>query len=335
MYNIVEVPIETLNHDEFSDFRSKTIFTTEDWIAFIKEDSKAKPIILRIEEDNRLIGYFSSLEVTKFGIRIIGSPFSGWSTCFMGFDVVEGINKLDLIKPVRDFLFKEKRAALIEIIDRDIDCSEAEAQGYCVSEDQTLEVNVARSDEELFKIFKTDARNYIRQFERRGATIEQAEPDDEFAEDYYNQLIDVFAKQGLVPTYSLEKVKCLLRHLAGKGKVLCLRVRDETGISIATSIFLGYNSKFFFWGGASYRSGQHYRPNEYMIWTAIKYWRDKGMQTFDMVGVRDYKRKFGSQEVSYAHISIPRFRLLLTMRDFAKWCYFKMIKVKGKLLKRV
>lgn len=334
MYNITEVPVDKLNNEEFNNFRSKTLFTTVDWISFVEEDSKAKPIILKIEKDGVLVGYFSSLEVNKFGVKIIGSPFSGWSTCFMGFDVYEGVNKLDLVEPVSRYLFKEKKALLVEIIDRDIKCEEAKSYGYRVSRDNTLEVEIDKTDEELFKVFKTDARNFIRQFERRGATIEYAIPDDAFAEDYYNQLIDVFAKQGLVPTYSLEKVKCLLRHLKNEENILCLRVRDPEGNCIATSIFLGYNRKFFFWGGASYRSGQHYRPNEYMIWTAIRFWRDKGIEVFDMVGVRDYKRKFGSHEVEYAHISIPKYSCLLILRDTAKWCYFSMLKIKGKLLKR-
>ena len=334
-YKVTEISAEHLNENEYGNLPGKSIFTTPEWLSFIQEDSGVEPLFLRITRDGKLVGYFTAMIQMSFGFRVVGSPFSGWSTCYMGFDLADPeVNKLDLIPSVAEYLFKVKKAHLIEIADRDITVEDARARGYDTGISDTLELEIDRTDEALFKVFKTDCRNFIRQFERRGAVLEYAQADDTFAQEYYAQLQDVFAKQGLVPTYSLEKVKCLLRNLKNSGNVLCLRVRDPEGSCIATSIFPGYNGKFFFWGGASYRSGQHYRPNEYMLWTAIRYWRDKGFTMFDMVGVRDYKRKFGSHEVQYAHISIARSQWIITLRNMAKNAFFFMLKVKGKLLKR-
>lgn len=334
-YTVTEISADALDTAEYMSLPGKSVFTTPQWLSFIREDSGVEPVYLRITKAGALVGYFTAMIQISFGFRIIASPFAGWSTCYMGFDLADpAVDKLDLIPCVADYLFKVKKAHLIEIADRDITVESAEARGYRTSVSDTLELRIDRTDEELFKVFKVDCRNFIRQFERRGATLEFAEPDDTFAQEYYTQLQDVFAKQGLVPTYSLEKVKCLLRNLRNSGNLLCLRVRDPEGSCIATSIFPGYNGKFFFWGGASYRSGQHYRPNEYMLWTAIRYWRDKGFTMFDMVGVRDYKRKFGSHEVRYAHISMARSQWIITLRNMAKKAYFFMLKVKGTLLKR-
>lgn len=333
-YRIDEIAKEDLNIQEYNSFPEKRLFTTLDWLSFVEEDSHATPFFLRITSSGEFVGYFTGMTVRKFGIKIAGSPFSGWSTCYMGFDVIPGVNRLELIPVVKEYLFKKKKALLIEIVDRNISVKEARAAGYTVGVSDTLELDINRTDEDLFKVFKTDCRNFIRQFERRGAILERAIPNDKFAEQYYEQLKDVFAKQGLVPTYSLDKVKCLMRHLSDGENVLCLRVLDPDGNCIATSIYLGYNKTFFFWGGASYRSGQHYRPNEYSIWTAIRFWRDKGYENFDMVGVRDYKKKFGSHEVTYAHITIARFSLIIKLRDLAKKAYFKGLEVKGRLLRR-
>lgn len=334
-FKITEIAKEDLDIAEYENLPGKSVFTTMGWLAFIQEDSKVEPLFLRLTQGQKLIGYFTAMIQKSFGFRIIASPFAGWSTCYMGFDLADtSVNKLDLIPCVADYLFKVKKAHLVEISDRDITVEDARTRGYITGVSDTLELEIDRTDEELFKVFKTDCRNFIRQFERRGATLEYAIPDDTFAQEYYTQLQDVFAKQGLVPTYSLEKVKCLLRNLRHSGNVLCLRVTDPEGKCIATSIFPGYNGKFFFWGGASYRSGQHYRPNEYMLWTAIRYWRDKGFTMFDMVGVRDYKRKFGSHEVQYAHISLARNGMIITLRNLAKKAFFFLLKVKGTLLKR-
>ncbi len=163
--------------------------------------------------------------------------------------------------------------------------------------------------------------------------MEIAEPNDDFAEEYYKQLENVFAKQGLVPTYSLNKVKCLFRHMKGGGNILCLLVKDPDGKAIASLIFFGYKKKFF-GGGVSYRFGQHYRLNEYMIWTAIKYWRDRWCKIFDMVGVRDYKKKFGSYTELYAKIIIPKFKILFILRNIAKNLYFILLKLKETIYRK-
>jgi hypothetical protein len=333
MYEFKQIDLTCINLNEFNGFEDKSIFTTVEWIRFVEEDSNAKPIILRILKDNMFIGYFSALMINKFGFKIIASPFSGWSTCFMGFDIIVN-NKIEILHDLKQYLFKKFKCSYIEIIDRDISIDGAKSAGFNCTPISTLELEIDRSDDELFKVFKTDCRNFIRQFERRGALLEEAIANDEFAEEYYEQLKDVFAKQGMVPTYSVEKVKKLLKHFSKTDRLLCLRVRNPEGISIASSIFFGYNNKFFFWGGASLRPYQNYRPNEYMIWYAIKYWRMRGCKVFDMVGVRDYKRKFGSVEMEYAKITISRYKILIILRNLAKEGYFFMLKMKGLMLRK-
>ncbi|MCM1060390.1 MAG: GNAT family N-acetyltransferase [Eubacterium sp.] len=333
-YFFEPVEINNLDMEEYYLPPNKSVFTTFEWIEYIKEDSGAEPIVIRITENGLFIGYFTGAVFKKFGVKIIASPFEGWSTCFMGFDLAADNERTEIIGELSSYLFKKYHCLYIEICDRFISVQEAADKGFAVLQCDTLELEIDKSDEELFKVFKTDCRNFIRQFERRGASIEIAEPNDVFAEEYYSQLEDVFAKQQLVPTYSLKKVKCLIRHMKDSGNILCLRVRNPEGKSIASSIFLGYKERFFFWGGASYRPEQHYRPNEYMIWTAIKYWRDRSCRIFDMVGVRDYKRKFGSHEESYAKIVIPKYKILFTLRNVAKRVFFLGIKIKGKLFRK-
>ena len=333
-YLFEPVEINKLNEEEYNASPKKSVFTTLEWVEYIKEDSGAEPIIIRITECGSFVGYFTGLIFRKFGVKIAASPFEGWSTCYMGLDLISGNERTEIIDELSAFIFKKYHCLYIEICDRFISVQEAADKGLTVLPQDTLELEIDKTDEELFKVFKTDCRNFIRQFERRGASIEIAEPNDDFAEEYYRQLEVVFAKQRLVPTYSLKKVKCLIRHMRDSGNILCLTVRNPEGKSIASSIFFGYKERFFFWGGASYRPEQHYRPNEYMIWTAIKYWRERGCRIFDMVGVRDYKRKFGSHEESYAKIIIPKYKILFVLRNIAKRIFFLSIKIKGKIFNK-
>lgn len=329
-YRFEEVDFSDFMETTAEQFPEKSIYTTADWYAYLQADSHVKPVVIRIFQDNCPIGYFYGGEIRKFGLKIIASPFSGWSTCWMGFEAIPGVNKLDLLPPLWNYLTCELGYFYGEVIDRDFSVDEAQRCGYHCEAFPTLDLRIDRTDEALFKVFKSDCRNFIRQFERRGASIEIAEPNDAFAEEYYDQLRDVFAKQGLTPSYSLEKVKHIMSIFGKTDKLLCLRVRAPDGRPIASSIFFGFNRKCFYWGGASYRSDQHYRPNEYMIWTAIRYWRERGCTVMDMVGDRPYKHKFGPEPVSYALIYLTKYPFLITMRNLAKKAYWLMLSMKAK-----
>lgn len=328
MYCFEIVNMDKLNIAEFNGFLSKNLFTTIEWINFIKETQNGEPIVIRITDEQKLIGYFSGLIVKKFGVKILGSPFNGWTTGYMGFDVIEGYEKINLIEPIAKFLYKTTKCMFIQISDLYIKETQLKNTKYKYVMNKSIELNIDRTDEELFKNFKAACRNFIRQFERRGASIEIAEPDEQFAAEYYEQLQEVFAKQKLVPTYNSTRVLGLIKNL-NSDQLLCLRVRNPEGKCIATSIFVGFKKRFYFWGAASFRAFQAYRPNEYMIWYAIKYFREKGYRYFDMYGERDYKNKFRPSKITYPCIMIARFKILLTLRDFAKRLFWVLLRIRG------
>lgn len=325
MYNFELIEYEKLQLNEFNSYIKKPLFTTKQWLDFIIEDSKAEPAIFRITRGNEFLGYVPVLFVKKLGVKIAGSPFRGWSTCWMGVEVSNSNEKIGIIKELSEVLFKKYKCIYFEIVDRYIEEKELETSGLSYYMNETLELDIQKTDDELWKVFKTDCRNYIRQFERRGAILQEVKPSDEFAEEYYSELKDVFAKQGMKPTYSCEKVKCLFRHI-NKEEILCLRVISPEGEPVATSIFLADKYKAYFWGGASYREHQHYRPNEFMIWYAIKYWRERKIEIFDMVGNRKYKQKFGPVVKTYASIQIAKYRWLIQARNMAERLYFLRLK---------
>ena len=326
-YTFKLIELNSIDIKTFNGYPHKSVNTTKEWIEFIAEDSSANPYILEIRSnDDKLVGYFSALIVKKFGLKIVGSPFPGWSTVYMGLDVNNHNQKSEILNDLIPFVMNDTNCAYLQICDRDFTASDLEIirkkYGGKIEYSETLELGIDGDDVQQYKKMKSDCRNFIKQFERRGAIIEEATPDDAFAEEYYEHLRDVFAKQGLVPTYTVDKVKCLLKHLAKTENVYCLRVRNPEGKSIATSIFLGFNHKMFFWGGASLREYQHYRPNEYMIYTAMHYWRERGCVEFDMVGNRPYKKKFGSYEVMYPSIIVTKYKILILLKNIAASIYY-------------
>jgi predicted N-acyltransferase len=163
-------------------------------------------------------------------------------------------------------------------------------------------------------------RRCIRKAEKSGVQIEEAS-DATFVDDYYTQLQDVFAKQGLVPTYPRERVRALVEHVLPTGRLLLVRARSPDGTCIATGIFPAMNDTMFFWGGASLRQHQILRPNEMVQWFAMRYWKARGIRRYDMGGGGEYKRKYGGREIAVPWIRKSRHPVLESLRNNAKYLF--------------
>jgi hypothetical protein len=107
-----------------------------------------------------------------------------------------------------------------------------------------------------------------------------------FAEEFYAQFAEVFAKQSLRPPYALGRVRAMIARCHASGDLLLARVRGPDGQSIATGIYLGYGRTLLFWGNGSRREHQKLRPNEALHWFAMRYWKAPGVQLHDWAGRR-------------------------------------------------
>ena len=152
-----------------------------------------------------------------------------------------------------------------------------------------------------------------------------------FADDYYAQLEDVFAKQSLVPPYDVGRIRALIRHVHPSGRLLLLRARNPEGACIATGIFPAMTRSMHFLAGASWRDQQHLRPNEALMWSAMKYWRDRGVQACDLGGYMSYKRKWGGREVRVPFLRKSRSRTVSLMRNLAQTAYTARQGLRGRV----
>jgi hypothetical protein len=164
--------------------------------------------------------------------------------------------------------------------------------------------------------------------------VEVSAPDEAFARETYAQICEVFGKQSLVPTFSLKKIQCLLKHLGGTDHIVCFMARDPKGTPIGTYIGCGMNKRCFGWSIASRKEYLWFRPNEYLFWCGVRHCRDLGQETYDFSGVSEYKYKWNPNEVAYLRIMVGKYPFLIPLRNAAKSLYWKGLKVKGIFRKR-
>jgi hypothetical protein len=295
----------------------RTIYQTPAWLAFLSDTQHGELVFAILKDGETPLGVFTGLIVRKFGLRILGSPFPGWSTDYMGLTLSPGVAKRRALQALIDFAFQQLGCIHFEIMDRHI--TEEDLCGLDVQYSlyRSFEIDLNRNENELFANMTSACRRCIRKADKEGVSIEEAQ-DLDFADEYYAQLQDVFAKQRLVPTYGIDRVRRLIRHLHPTGQLLLLRARDRSGRCIATGIFPHMNGVMYFWGGASWRHSQLLRPNEVIQWHAMKLGKRKGVRIYDMGGDGEYKKKYGGYEIKVPWFRKSKYPWIRYLRDMAQ-----------------
>jgi CelD/BcsL family acetyltransferase involved in cellulose biosynthesis len=300
-------------------YEDRLIFHTPQWLRFVAETQRAEPVLATVMDGTTAVGHFTGLVTKRYGLRILGSPMAGWTTSYVGFNLDPAVPRRAALEALMPFAFGELGCAHLEIRDRGLTEPDLEGLGLRWASAPTAVIDLTPPEDKLFAAMASACRRNIRKAEKSSVVIEEADPaDPEFAEQFYDQLRDVFAKQNLVPTYSIERVRALIRNLAPAGHLLLLRARDPEGRCIATAVLPWYHRTMYFWGGASYRPDQHLRPNEALIWYALRWAKSHGVTEFDFVGGNSYKAKYGTVEVPVPWARRSRSPLVAGLRDAAK-----------------
>jgi CelD/BcsL family acetyltransferase involved in cellulose biosynthesis len=298
-------------------FADRVIFQTREWLDFVARTQRAEPVVAAVLDDGECVGYFSGLVVRRFGVRILGSPFPGWTTESMGFNLAEGVSRRAAAAALVPFAAGALRCQHLELRDRRLHAGVLDGLGFESSLTLTYEVDLEREEPEIFRRMSSACRRAIRKAEKSGVTVTPVTGPG-FADEYYAQLEGVFARQSLVPTYGVERVRALIECLEPTGRLLLLRALAPDGRSIATGVFPAFKGTAYFWGGASLRQDQILRPNEAIFWYAIRYWRERGVTALDLGGAGDYKRRYGPREVWLPWFRRSRIPGLGLMRTIAR-----------------
>jgi hypothetical protein len=320
-----DVPWRTL--DAFED---RVIFQTREWLDFIAESQGGTPIVAEIRDGSTVAGYFSGVVIRKLGARILGSSFPGWTTPYIGFNVRPEYSRSRFLQPLTEWAFRELRCVHVEVSDLGFSTNDSQPAGFARAAYESYKSDLTRSEDELLGAMEGACRRCIRKAAKSGVVVEEAQ-DLEFADEYYEQLRDVFAKQGKTPTYSVERVRILLKRLLPTGRLLAVRARNAEGRCIATGIYPGMNHVAFFWGNASWRTEQHLRPNEYLHWYALRYWKQRGVTLFDWGGGGTYKEKYGVQPHVVPWLYKSKYPLITTIRDEARALFYRTQTLVGRL----
>ncbi len=266
------------------------VFHSAAWLSFLAASQGAEPVVAIVRAGDRPVGHFVGAIVRRFGVRILGSPLRGWATQSMGFLLEEGADRRAAAEGLLPFAFRELGCLHVELADRHLAAEQMAGSDYSVETGSTFIVDLAASETEILGRMRRSTRKYIHQAGRRGLTADVVTALG-FATEYHEQLTDVFARQGLAPTYGVERVRQLIEALQPTGQILLLCVRGPDGVNLASGVSVGRNRTAVAWGAGFFRANAGFHPNELLHWEAMRYWRARGALLYDMSGRGDYKAK--------------------------------------------
>jgi len=331
MYRCEPTDIEILKSLDNHNYGNR-IFTSYEWVTFLKVNQNAKPVVLEIYDQQRLLGYFVGLVKKYLGFAILGSPFDGWFTPDMGFIWLQDHDIQKALEAVSQYAFKKLKCWYVQIKDKAITFSDLSPDThYTVA--KTLYLDLRQTEEEIRSKFSKSANNNtLNKLFKRGGYIKEVPLSLEVADQFYDQLVDVFAKQKLKPNYSRQKIHDMVASLQKKPEyVYALQVFSENHICVATSIYLKLNDWCYSIAFASYTAYQNLSPNEAHYWHGIKHLKEEGFTTLDLCGVRDWKLKFGPQMAEIPIILFYRNRALPHLKQGAENIVLAWRKIKGRI----
>ena len=318
MYKVIPQEIEMLRDLEKSGV-IKTVFQSFEWISFLSCNQKGVPVLLKISDEyDDIKAYFVGMIVKKAGMKILGSPFEGWLTCDMGFIRISDFDINKALKSVARYAFKVLRCSFVQITDYKInfDSLDSKIRSYST---KILHIDNSKPLDNILEGFSKNGRRDVRASQRKGLLIKKVPFDKDFADIYYDQLRDVFAKQNTSPFYSLEKIYDLVDAFKDRpDKVLALEAFDPNANCIASIFSFGFGEWAYYVGAASYREYQKYLPNEALFFAFVEYWNDNKIKNIDLVGYREYKMKYSPKIIEVPTIYFERFPGLFFAKKIMK-----------------
>src|SRR5208282_6480557 len=154
-------------------FEDRTVFQTRAWVQFVEEAQGATPVLAELREGADVVGYFTGLTFSKFGMKVLGSSFPGWTTPYMGFNLKQGVPRRAALEALEKFAWDELKCLHIEVSDPEFTVEDGEVLGFKAEYYASYRTDLSKSEEELFNAMESACRRCIRKAEKSGVTIEE------------------------------------------------------------------------------------------------------------------------------------------------------------------
>lgn len=301
-------------------FANHRVTHTAAWLRSLEASGFGRPLFLVFEKDGEVVGCLPGL-VTEVGpLRLFGSPPPASQTVSMGpaFDE-QRVTTHELMDALVPYLERRLGIHHFEIMSPDLEPGSMLTLGFRGEPWPTYRMPLVPGDEARnLKRLKDSARRNVSRGIKLGLRV-TFESHEDFVDEHYDQIREVYIRGGHAVNFGRRRVLECFRRMRDGGNLVAVSVYlPEHPVSIASGMFTIENRELLLWTWAHRAKYRWYRPTELMTWTVIQYALKAGCETFDLMGLGDFKTKFGAErdERKYRWVR-SRYRWLGQMRDIA------------------
>lgn len=309
------------------DLNQQTIYQTRNWLLYFQRN-QIKFSIYEISTISNKIGFIVVTKRSGFLYFLAGSPLEATGTGFQGicfYKNVTHVCRYDIY--ISFFKFFHRKNPFHCLIVKDFNLNEIQIKSndnryFKVLKSATHLLDLQVEWGTIYSNFSYKSCKYaLNKAKKYGLTVEVNNDANFFSELFYSQLLEVYSRKNLRPTYTKNRILNILNSLDENNRLMCL-CRMPDGEIVASAIFLYTPLLAAFYGGASKTAFLKYNPNEILMVYAIENLKNKQIKFLDFGG-GGYTRKYCPNQTD----------TLILQSKYGKWNLF-CIKLVKKLYKK-
>jgi GNAT acetyltransferase-like protein len=287
-------PINYKNWDELLLTNDQsTFFHTAAWAKVLHESYNYKPLYFTLFVNSKLKTLLPVMEVKSLltGSRGVSLPFTDHCSIIAS----DGNQFQELFRKIIEY-GKEAKWKNIEFRGGK-ECFNSEIPSKTFS---THILDVSQSEQKIFSTFRSSTKRNIKKAVKVGVQVKILNSLKSIKEFY--RLNCLTRKDHGLPPQPFYFFRKLYEHIisTNKGVVALGFYRDK---AVAGAVYSHFGNTAFFKYGASDKIYNHLRPNNLVMWEAIKWYEQKGYKSFnfgrtepDNNGLLQFKRGWGTKE---------------------------------------
>jgi hypothetical protein len=275
-----------------------SVFHGSGWARVLKDTYGHKPVYIAQFEGKRLAGVLPVMEVSSWltGRRGVALPFTDFCPALKG----AGCDGRDLYRRATE-LGRERRWKKLECRDFDPDWTGAQPSLSFYGH----HIDLGVGEEKLFQGLEASMRRGVRKAEKSGVKVDFGTGEESMRTFF--ELHSRTRKRHGVPPQPWRFFLNIQRYLLdlGRGFVAIARLDQRP---LAACVYLHHGRQALYKFGASNYAFQQMRPNNLVMWAAMKHYAERGTATLNLgrtslsnEGLRRFKLGFGAveEEVRY------------------------------------
>ena len=302
-----------------------SFFHTSNWAKVLHESYGYAPLYFAEIEADKLSVLMPFMEVNSIltGRRGVSLPFTDYCQPIF----TKNIRFQDLLNEVIDY----GRQTCWKYIEwRDGQNFPEESQPSAIYYDHTLDLT--KNEKQLLARFRDSTKRNIKKAKKMGVKVDIMNSMEGVTSFY--KLNCITRKDHGLPSQPLRFFKSVFQHVISEGLGHIVLASYEKKI-IAGAIYFHFGKRALYKYGASYSRNQRLRPNNIVMWKAIKCYAEKEFETFSFgrtepehAGLLQFKRGWGTREhtIQYYRYDLTKAMFLQTGKGIkSSYCFLKKL----------